>query len=105
MMNDDGKILLQVEVVFACPDEQALLALAVEDGTTVGQVIERSGIAHRFPDIGAAPARVGVFGKRTRLDALVRDGDRIEIYRPLSADPKDVRRERARLGEGKKPRG
>jgi uncharacterized protein len=104
-VSGEGKNLLRVEVVFAGPDEQVLLALAVDDGTTVGQVIARSGIANRFPTIGAAPARVGVFGKRTRLDAPVRDGDRIEIYRPLTADPKDVRRERARLGEGKKPRG
>ncbi len=104
-MNSKGKHLLRVEVVFAGPDEQALLALAVEDGTTVGQVIERSGIASRFPEIGEVPARVGVFGKRTRLDAAVRDGDRIEIYRPLTADPKEVRRARARLSEGKKPRG
>jgi len=104
-VSGEGKHLLRVEVVFSSPDEQVLLALAVEDGTTVGQVIERSGIASRFPEIGEVPARVGVFGKRTRLDAAVRDGDRIEIYRPLTADPKEVRRARARLSEGKKPRG
>lgn len=96
---------MRVEVVFARPDEQALLGVAVEDGTTVGQVIERSGIASRFPEIGVAPAQVGVFGKRTRLDAPVRDGDRIEIYRPLTAEPKEVRRARASLSKGKKPRG
>ncbi|MDH3287040.1 MAG: RnfH family protein [Betaproteobacteria bacterium] len=105
MVNGESKRSLRVEVVYALPDEQVLLALAVEDGTTVGQVIERSGIASKFPEIGAAPDRVGVFGQRVRLDALVRDGDRVEIYRLLTADPKEVRRARARLSEGKKPRG
>lgn len=104
MVNGEAKRSLRVEVVYALPAEQVLIALEVDDGTTIGQVIERSGIASRFPEIGAAPAQVGAFGKRTRLDAPVRDGDRIEIYRLLTADPKEVRRVRARLSEGKKPR-
>jgi putative ubiquitin-RnfH superfamily antitoxin RatB of RatAB toxin-antitoxin module len=87
---------LRVEVVYALPSEQVVLALEVEDGTTIGQVIERSGIA-RFPEISSAPALAGVFGKRTPLDAPVCDGDRIELYRPLTADPKDVRRAKAKL--------
>jgi uncharacterized protein len=101
-VNGEEKNPLRVEVVFGLPDEQVLLSLTVEEGTTVGQVIERSGIANRFTGIGAAPARVGIFGKRARLDTPVRDGDRIEIYRPLTADPKEVRRARAKLRGGKR---
>jgi len=95
---------LRVEVVHALSDEQVLLALDVELGATVGQVIERSGIALRFPEIGAAPAAVGIFGTRARLDTPVRDGDRIEIYRPLIADPKEVRRARVKPRRSQKPR-
>jgi len=105
MVNSGGRGPLRVEVVYALPDEQVLLALNVEDGATVGQVIERSGIVLRFPEIGAAPAAVGIFGKRARLDTPVCDGDRIEIYRPLIADPKEVRRARAKLSRSRKPRG
>lgn len=104
-MNGEGKKPLRVEVAYALPAEQVLLVLDVEPGITVGQVIERSGIVLRFPEIGTAPAAVGVFGKRARLDTLVRDGDRIEIYRPLIADPKEVRRARAKLRHRRKPRG
>jgi len=96
---------LRVEVVYALPDEQTLLALDVEDGATVGQVIEHSGIALTFPEIGAVPAAVGIFGKRVRLDTPVCDGDRVEIYRPLIADPKEVRRARAKLRASRKSRG
>lgn len=91
--------LIHVEVVYARPEEQVLLALEVEHGATVRQVIERSGIPDRFPEIGGAPARVGIFGKSAELEAVVREGDRIEIYRPLIADPKEQRQARA------KPRG
>jgi hypothetical protein len=102
MVKGEGKKSLRIEVVYALPAEQVLLALDVADGTTVGQAIERSGIAIRFPEIMAVPPRVGVFGRRARLDALVRDGDRIEIYRPLIADPKELRRAKAKLRKGKR---
>lgn len=84
---------LKVEVVYALREEQVLLALEVETGTTVRQAIERSGILQRFPEL--ARARVGVFGRLVQPDAVLRDGDRIEIYRPLIADPKEARRKRA----------
>lgn len=87
---------LKVEVVYALREEQVLLALEVETGTTVRQAIERSGILRRFPEINLSLARVGVFGKQVRPDALLHDGDRVEIYRPLIADPKQARRERAK---------
>ena len=61
--------LIHVEVVYARFDEQVLLALEVASGSTVGEVIERSGIADRFPEVGSAPPRVGIFGKETTLAA------------------------------------
>lgn len=86
--------LLRVEVAYALPEEQLLIALNVEEGTTVRLAIERSGILRRAPEIDLA--NVGLFGRVVPLDTPLRDGDRVEIYRPLIADPKQARRDRAR---------
>ncbi|HXV10069.1 MAG TPA: RnfH family protein [Burkholderiales bacterium] len=96
--------LIHVEVVYARPEEQVLLALEVGHGATVGQVIKRSGILDRIPEIGGAPARVGIFGRSAELTALVQEGDRIEIYRPLIADPKQQRQARETGNRGRKSR-
>jgi putative ubiquitin-RnfH superfamily antitoxin RatB of RatAB toxin-antitoxin module len=88
-----------VEVAYARPDEQALLSLEVPEGTTVQQAIERSGVLQRFPEIDLAATKVGIFGKLAKLDAALREGDRVEIYRPLIADPKEVRKKRAAEGK------
>jgi uncharacterized protein len=88
--------LLKVEVVYALPEQQVVVELEVEEGTTVGDAIERSGIPGRFPEARIGEGNVGVFGRPVELDAPVRDGDRVEIYRPLIADPKQARRERAK---------
>ena len=85
---------IRVEVAYALKDEQLLMVLEVEEGTTVRQAIERSGILGRVPGIDLDPERVGVSGKLSRLDTALRDGDRVEIYRPLVADPKEARRRR-----------
>ena len=90
------KEALQIEIVYATPDEQVLLQLEVEPGTTIGQAIEQSGIESRCPGLNASAAPVGIFGKRARRDTPLKDGDRVEIYRPLVADPKAARRQRAR---------
>jgi hypothetical protein len=90
---------MPVEVAFALPGEQVILALEVAPGTTVRQAIERSGVLERFPQIDLDDNKVGVFGKLTKLDAELRPGDRVEIYRPLIADPKEVRRQRAAEGK------
>jgi putative ubiquitin-RnfH superfamily antitoxin RatB of RatAB toxin-antitoxin module len=87
---------IKVEVAYALPDEQVLLAVEVAPGATVAQAIERSGILSRFPEMRVAPGSVGIFGRQVRLDEPLRDGDRVEIYRPLIANPKQVRRERAK---------
>lgn len=98
MTSDGSRKLLRVEVVYALRDEQVLIALEVEEGTTVEQAIERSGIRTKFPDIAIGRGRVGVFGKPVEPGAALRAGDRVEIYRPLTADPKEARRNRVSGG-------
>jgi len=105
MVNRGGKESFRVEVVYALPTQQVVLVLELEGSATVEEVIQRSKITDRFPEIGKPPVSVGIFGKRTTLSAKVHDGDRIEVYRPLIANPKDARRSRARLkSDGKSPR-
>lgn len=86
---------LQVEVAYARPDAQLIIPLEVAPGTTVQQAIELSGILEQFPEIDLAQNKVGIFGKITRGDTELRERDRVEIYRPLIADPKESRRRRA----------
>ncbi|HVK56087.1 MAG TPA: RnfH family protein [Burkholderiales bacterium] len=93
---------IAVEVVYARLDQQMIIEVRVPVGAKVSEAIEQSGIARFFPEIDIAKSKVGIFGKLTKLDALLRDRDRVEIYRPLSADPKDVRRKRAEAGKGSK---
>jgi putative ubiquitin-RnfH superfamily antitoxin RatB of RatAB toxin-antitoxin module len=95
MGNASGK-RLRVEVVYALPADQLLIELELEEGATVGAAIERSGILNRFPGLRVMAGQVGVFGRPVALDARVRDGDRVEIYRPLIADPRDARRARVK---------
>jgi len=90
---------ITVEVVFARPDEQALEELRVPADATVEAVIRQSGYLERFPEIDLASNKVGIFGKATTLSAVPNDGDRIEIYRPLIADPKEARKKRAAEGK------
>jgi uncharacterized protein len=85
---------LYVEVVYAFPAKQIVIVTRVPAGSTVKDAIFRSGILERFPEIGLAPERVGIYGEVVSLDSRVCDGDRVEIYRPLIADPKQVRRSR-----------
>ena len=92
-MEAEGAIA--VEVVYARADVQEVLPVQVEPGTTAREAIERSGLAARYPELGTGPLSVGIFGKSVPQDTLLRDGDRLEIYRPLIADPKQVRRRRA----------
>ena len=99
-MSDRGNQTIRVEVVYARRDEQALVALEMAAGATARQAIERSGILRRFPELDLDRARIGIFGRVTGLTAPLRDGDRVEIYRALAADPKQTRRER-----GKPPAG
>lgn len=91
---------MNIEVVYGHKDRQLLLAIEVEPSICVEEAIKQSGILQQFDDIDLAINKVGIFGKLTKLNASLKEGDRIEIYRPLLADPKEVRRRRA--AEGKK---
>jgi len=93
MADDD----LRVEVVYATRERQWLIALDVAPGTTVSEAIHASGILEHCPGIDLT--NIGVFGERVGHDHQLESGDRIEIYRPLIADPKDARRELARQGK------
>ena len=93
---------IRVEVVYAKPGEQVLEQMQVPGGGTVESVIRQSGLLERFPEIDLKTNKVGVFGKATALSAKLNDGDRIEIYRPLIADPKEARKKRAAEGKSMK---
>ena len=96
---------INIEVVYALPHEQALLRKSVPAGTTVADAIQASGILQKYPEIDLASSKLGIFGKLTKADTVLRDKDRIEIYRPLIADPKEVRRKRAEEGKVMKKGG
>lgn len=96
---------ITVEVVYALPQRQELVRLTLPAGSTVQQAIEASGLVQKHPDIDFARNKVGVFGKLSKPDAPLRDRDRVEIYRPLIADPKEVRRKRADEGKVMKKGG
>jgi len=85
-----------VEVVFALPAIQTIVRLELDAGATVREAIQRSGLLDRFPSINLDQQSVGVWGRKVPLDSPLTTGDRVEIYRPLSADPKEARRRRAR---------
>ena len=89
--------LIKVEVAYALPDRQLVIPLQVPQGTTLFEAARRSGIADRFDDLDLENAPMGVFGKAERKprERVLEDGDRVEIYRPLVADPKEVRKKRA----------
>ena len=93
---------IAVEVVFALPEQQTLLAFEVDEGANVEEVINQSGILQQYPDIDLTINKVGLFSKLIKLDHQLRDKDRIEIYRPLIADPKEIRKNRAAEGKALK---
>ncbi len=86
---------IRVEVVYALPDDVFLVSLEVPSGSTVRQAIELSGVLTRFPEIDLSQNEVGIFGKLSSPDAVLGEGDRVEIYRGLKVDPKEARRRRA----------
>lgn len=91
--------LMEVEVAYARPDEQVVLTVPIGVGGCIREAIETSGILARFPEIDLAQSAVGIFGKVKTLDTPLQAGDRVEIYRPLLADPKEVRRRLAAEGK------
>ena len=88
-----------IEVAYALPDKQIIIPVLVAEGISVKEGIELSGVLTKFEDIDLSSNLVGIFGKLTTLDKTLRNLDRIEIYRPLAADPKEIRRKRAAEGK------
>ena len=86
---------MQITVAYATPDKQVELPLELDQGSTIEQALEASGIYALFPEIDRANLQVGVFSKKAKLTDILSENDRVEIYRPLQVDPKEARRLRA----------
>ncbi|MHB1948366.1 MAG: RnfH family protein [Gammaproteobacteria bacterium] len=85
-----------IEIAYARPDQQKILSVEVKEGATIEEAIDRSGILEIFPEIDLTKQKVGIFSQIKKLTDRVKEGDRIEIYRPLLIDPKEARRKRAK---------
>lgn len=96
---------IHVEVAYARPEAQEVIRLTLPAGSTIQQAIEASGLLAKHAELDIAKAKVGIYSKLTRMDAVLRERDRVEIYRPLIADPKEVRKQRAAEGKTLKKGG
>jgi len=96
--------MIRVEVAYAWPDRQRLIALEVPVGTTMMEAVQRSGLLEEFPEIDPATAPMGIFSRREALPAtrVLQAGDRVELYRPLPVDPKEARKVRAAKAKAKR---
>ena len=90
---------INVELVYALPEHQTLLSFTVASDTTIDQAIGLSGIQEHYPELDVSALKVGLFGKIAPRTQMLREKDRIELYRPLLADPKEVRKQRAEAGK------
>lgn len=90
---------IRVEVCYALPDKAELVPLKLPEGATLQQALEASGLLVKYPEIDPKKSKFGIFAKLSKPDAVLRDRDRVEIYRPLIADPKEVRKQRAAEGK------
>ncbi len=97
--------LIHIEVVYATPALQKLITLKVAAGTSAEEAITQSGILDFFPEIDLSSNKIGIFSKACKLDTVLREKDRVEIYRALLADPKEIRRQRALEGKVTKKGG
>jgi len=103
---EDSRVAkIEVEVAYALPHEQVILSTMIMEGGTVADAIKHSGIMLTYPEIDLAVNKCGIFGKMTKAATVLRAGDRVEIYRALIADPKEVRRQRAAEGKRMKKGG
>jgi putative ubiquitin-RnfH superfamily antitoxin RatB of RatAB toxin-antitoxin module len=96
---------IRVEVTYALPEKQEVVPLTLSAGSTLKQAVEASGLAEKYPAIDVATGKFGIYSKLARPDTVLRDRDRVEIYRPLIADPKEVRKQRAAEGKVMKKGG
>lgn len=92
--------LIDIEVAYATPQRQTVVRLRLPPGSTVRQAVEQSGLLAEFPEISLETCKLGVFGRLRKAGDALEPGDRVEIYRPLIADPKLARRQRAKKREG-----
>ncbi|QMD27536.1 RnfH family protein [Citrobacter freundii] len=90
-----------VEVAYALPEKQYLQRVTLQKGATVEEAIRASGLLELRPDIDLSKNKVGIYSRPVKLVDVVHDGDRVEIYRPLIADPKELRRKRAEKSANK----
>lgn len=97
--------MIAIEVVYPLPHEQILFKLEVAEGVTIREGIEASGVLAHYPELDPDTMKVGLFGKMAPMKTVLRAKDRIEIYRPLIADPKEVRKQRAAEGKAMKKGG
>jgi len=93
--SDSENNKITIELIYPLPQEQVLFEIDLEPETIVSEAIQLSGILEQYPEIDLAVNKVGIFGKACQLTDSLHDGDRIEIYRPLIADPKEARKKRA----------
>jgi len=100
-----GVETITVEVAYARPEEQLILSVDLPAGSTLRQAVDQSGILDHFHEIDPDTMKTGIFGKLKKQDQVLADGDRVEIYRPLIADPKQVRKQRAAEGKVMKKGG
>lgn len=96
---------IMVEVAYALPNQQLIIPVQVAPEANAEAAVRKSGILAKFPEIDLNVNQIGVFGKLIRLDTPLRNLDRVEIYRPLIADPKEVRKQRADEGKVMKKGG
>lgn len=96
-MADMESDMIKVEVAYALPHKQMLIPLSIKKGSTVYDAAVESGVADKFPDIDLETIPMGIFGKAERKpkERVLNEGERVELYRPLIADPKEVRKRRA----------
>lgn len=101
-----GSDQLKIEVVYALPERQEVISLQLASGSTVQQAVEQSGLLAQYPEIDLTlKNKLGIFAKLVKPDTLLRDRDRVEIYRPLIADPKEARKQQASKGRTMKKDG
>jgi putative ubiquitin-RnfH superfamily antitoxin RatB of RatAB toxin-antitoxin module len=86
---------IRVEVVYALPERQYVRQVKLEEGSNVEQAIQASGLLDIRGDIDLSSNKIGIYSRPAKLTDILNDGDRVEIYRPLIADPKELRRQRA----------
>ena len=91
--------MINVEVCYPLPDKQEVVRLRLPAGSALQQAVLASGLVEKYPEIDLAKNKFGIWNKLSKLDAALRDFDRVEIYRPLIADPKEVRKQRAAEGK------